>query len=128
MAIYLRFLNILLNEHVSLKYSATDVWFFGRNNCAKFQIALYENWLVKLFNPIQDGPFWVRSRMGGVKKAPLSKICHTCPTIKKLGTVIPYLKKTQKIYESRDTPLKFCWYQQFFIRNQQILLYQKKQI
>ena len=23
----------------------------------------------------------------------------------KLGTVIPYLKKIQKIYESRDTPL-----------------------
>ena len=32
----------------------------------------------------------------GAKKAPLPKICHTYPAIMKLGTVIPYLKKTQK--------------------------------
>ena len=43
----------------------------------------------KGFNPIQDGP----------------KICHTYLTMMKLGTVIPYLKKIQKIYKSRDTPL-----------------------
>ena len=36
------------------------------------------------------------------------KICHTYPTTMKLGTVIPYPKKIQKIYESRDTPLEFC--------------------
>ena len=30
------------------------------------------------------------------------------PTMKKLGTVIPYLKKIQKIHKSRDTPLEFC--------------------
>ena len=41
----------------------------------------------------------------GAGKAPLPKICHTYPTMMKLGTVIPYLKKIQKIYESRDTPL-----------------------
>ena len=47
---------------------------------------------------------------GGVggKKTPLSKICHTYPTIMKLGTVIPYLKKIQKTYESRYMPLEFC--------------------
>ena len=45
---------------------------------------------------------------GGGKKDPLPKICHTYPTMIKLGTVIPYLKKIQKIYESRDTPLEFC--------------------
>ena len=32
------------------------------------------------------------------------KICHPYPTKMKLGTVIPYPKKIQKIYESRDTP------------------------
>ena len=42
------------------------------------------------------------------KKAPLPKICHTHPKVMKLGTVIPYLKKIQKIDESRDTPLEFC--------------------
>ena len=45
-----------------------------------------------------------------------------------LGTVIPYLKKIQKIYESHDTALEFCWHQYFFTRNQEILLYQKIQI
>ena len=29
-------------------------------------------------------------------KCPLPKICHTYPTMMKLGTVIPYLKKFQK--------------------------------
>ena len=37
--------------------------------------------------------------------SPVPKICLTYPTMMKLGTVIPYLKKIQKIYESRDTPL-----------------------
>ena len=32
------------------------------------------------------------------KKAPVFKICHTYPTIMKVGTVIPYLKKIRKIY------------------------------
>ena len=36
------------------------------------------------------------------------KICHISPTRMKLGTVIPYPKKIQKIYELRDTPLEFC--------------------
>ena len=30
------------------------------------------------------------------KKAPVPKICHTYPTVMKLGTVIPYLKKIEK--------------------------------
>ena len=40
---------------------------------------------------------------GGGGRPPLPKICHTYPTMIKLGTVIPYLKKLQKIYDSRDT-------------------------
>ena len=47
-------------------------------------------------NPIQDGHFWGCSWMEGGKKDPLPKICHTYPTVMKLGTVIPYLKKIQK--------------------------------
>ena len=42
------------------------------------------------------------------KKATLPKICHTYPTMMKLGKVIPYPKKIQKIYESSDTPLEVC--------------------
>ena len=64
------------------------------------------------FNPLQDGSFrgcsWMGGRGGGGKKSPLPKICHTYPTKMKLSTIIPYLKKTQKIYKSRSTPLGFC--------------------
>ena len=67
---------------------------------------------MEILNPIQDGPFRGCSRMGGgeggAKRPPLPKICHTYPIKMKLGTVIPYLKKIKKIYESRDTPLEFC--------------------
>ena len=88
-------------------------------------------------NPIQDELFRCCSRMGekggggggggggGAKRPPFLKICHTYPTMMKLGTVTPYLKKIQKIYKSRDTPLEFCRHQQFFTGNQQILLYQE---
>ena len=34
---------------------------------------------------------------GGGKKFPLPIICHSYPTMMKFGTVIPYLKKTQKL-------------------------------
>ena len=54
--------------------------------------------------PIQDVIFRGYSRMGGA-------VTH--PTMMKLGTVIPYLRKIKKIYKSRDTPLQFCWHQHF---------------
>ena len=41
-------------------------------------------------------------------KRSLPKNCHTYPTMMIRGTVIPYLKKIQNIYESRDTLLEFC--------------------
>ena len=52
---------------------------------------MHQWWITKFHNLIQDGPFW-----GGDKKAPLPEICHTYPTLMKLGTVIPYLKKVRK--------------------------------
>ena len=64
--------------------------------------------------------------MGG--KPPLPKTCLTNPTMMKLGTVILYLKKFQKLYESLDTPLEFADISIFFTGNQQILLYQEIQI
>ena len=79
-------------------------------------------------NPIQDGLFRGCSRMEEGGRPPVHKICHTYATMMKLGTVIPYLKKVKKIYESRDTPLEFCRHQHFFTGNQQILLYQEMQI
>ena len=54
------------------------------------------------------GSLGIAHGWGGAKRPPLPKICHIYPTMIKLGTVIPYLEKIQKIYESRDTPLEFC--------------------
>ena len=78
----------------------------------------------EIINPIQDG---LLSDGGGGAKRSLRKICHTYPTMMNLDTVIPYLKKFQKLYESHDAPLGFCWHQHFFTGNQQILLYQEIQ-
>ena len=61
-------------------------------------------------NPIQDGLF---------------RGCSWYPTMMKLGRVVPYPRKTQKIYKSCDKSLEFCWHQHFFNRNQQILLHQE---
>ena len=52
------------------------------------------------FNPIQDVPFrgcsWMRKGGRWSEKGPLPKICHTFPTMMKLDTIIPHLKKIQK--------------------------------
>ena len=53
------------------------------------------------------GIFGTAHGWDGGKKTTLPKICHTYPTMMKLRKVIPYLKKIQKIYESRDTPSEF---------------------
>ena len=52
---------------------------------------------------IQDGIFWSCSRRGQVQKgSPLPNICHIYPTMMKLGVVISYFKKIQKINKSRN--------------------------
>ena len=51
------------------------------------------------------GLFEATHQWEGGQKGPLPKICHTYPTMMKPDTVIPYLKKIQKIYKSRDTSL-----------------------
>ena len=40
-------------------------------------------------------------------KSSLLKIFHTYPPMMEVGTVIPYLKKIQKLYESCDTTFEF---------------------
>ena len=54
---------------------------------------------------------------GQGKRPPVPKISHTDPAMMKRGTIIPYLKKIQKIYESRDSSHESCWHQQFLARN-----------
>ena len=67
------------------------------------------NWFLK-FSLIlfRVGLFWTVHGLGVGQKSPLSKFCHIGP-----DTVIPYLKKSRKIYESRDTTLEFCPHQHF---------------
>ena len=48
-----------------------------------------------------------RAADGWRRGIPFTKVCHIYPTIMKLATVIPYLKKIEKIYESHDTSPKF---------------------
>ena len=66
----------------------------------------------------EGGPFW----------PPLPKIRHAYPTMMKLDTVIPCLRKIQKMYKSRDTFRDSCRHQHFFTGNQQILPHQEVHI
>ena len=56
--------------------------------------------------PYSGWAFWGLLTDGGGWSLP--KICNAYPTMMKLGTVTPYLKKILKIYESRGTTLEFC--------------------
>ena len=68
-----------------------------------------------------------KNKVSKSKKALLTKICSTYPIMMKLDTIVPYLKKIQKLSESRDTPwVLLTW--AFFNENHQILLYQEIQI
>ena len=99
---------------------------------------IYKIWKVYVYsplvflsiNPIQDGHFQSCSRDGKVRGAKRSPSLKSVTHILKWWNlaVIPYLKKIQKIYESRETPTKFCGRHKFFSRNQQILLYKATHI
>ena len=55
----------------------------------KVKLLTYSGWV--FWGLLTDG------EGGGVNWPPFPKICHTYPIIMSLGTVIPYLKKIQKI-------------------------------
>ena len=55
---------------------------------------------------------------GWGQKGSLPKTCDTYATMMKLGAVIPYLQKIEKIYKSCDTTSEFFWYQLLFTWNQ----------
>ena len=50
--------------------------------------------------------FFGAAHLGGKKVLSLKSVTYS--TMMKLGTVIAYVRKIKKIYESRDTPLEFC--------------------
>ena len=105
----------------------------GKRNFLKWYAWFkFNNLGLVLVNPIQDGLFRGCSRIGGggtgAKRPPLSKICHTYPTVMKLGTLILYLNKIQKYINNVTHPLSSADISIFFIGNQQILLNQEIQI
>ena len=62
------------------------------------------------YNLIQHGAFQDCSRMvteEGQKDPSVFLKCYTYPIVMKHGTVIPYLKKIQKIYTLWEVPLEF---------------------
>ena len=79
-------------------------------------------------NHIQDGVFRAAHGWSGGKKTRLPKICHTYPITMKLGTVIRYLKKIQRLLNHMTHPLSSADISAFFTGNQPILLYQEIQI
>ena len=122
--------NIMIALHASksigkvvIVLKEPDILMLLIQSCSMCTIS--KEWLLTLF---RMGIFGAAHGWGGDTKTPLPKICHTYSAIMKLGIVMPYLKKIQKIYESRDTPLEFFWHQHFFTGNQEISLYQEIQI
>ena len=69
---------------------------------------MYVMLMTWVINPIRDGPFFGLLTDEGAKKSFLPKICYLYHTMMKRGRVKHYLKKIQKILESRDTLLDFC--------------------
>ena len=126
------FITKHINTYIVFYFNLAKIFFFYWK-LKSIIIKFFSNFFVSFFNsfwmffwrinPIQDGLF-----RGCSWAPPLPKICHTYPTVMKLGKFMPYPKMIQKIYESRDTAIDFCWHHHFFIRNQQILLYQEIQI
>ena len=131
----LRYMSVINQNHFSgflsfflktKRRNGTDIW---KVMLMEFVLLFllkflpYSRWA---FSGLLTDEGWGWGR--GLKRPPLPKICLTYPRMMKLGTVIPYLNKIQRIYESRDTPPDFYWHQHFFTRNLQILLYQEIQI
>ena len=58
----------------------------------------------------------------------LPQICHTYPTMTKMGTLISYLKRLPNICEYCDALLEFYLNEPFLTRIHRISLYQEMQI
>ena len=98
------------NENETLKFLSQTISFINENQMGKmfpWVMGVFEILLVIPATSARverSDSVLILFRMGffgtahewGVKKAPHPKICHTYPTLMKLGTVVPCLKKIQK--------------------------------
>ena len=100
-----------MKEHIYLK---KDCQFFDALKTKDRKISGNCNILTKVkFRELEWSSPLTLFRMGffrgnlwwwGTKKAPLLKNYHIYPTMMKLGTFIPYLKKIQKVWIAWNTP------------------------
>ena len=100
-------------NHVTHTLCSSDISIFSPEISRFFYIKKYRYRLhfdtsFIIFLALFRMGFFGGGRRGEAKRFPLPKICLTYPAMMKLGAVIPYLKKIQKIYESRDTFHKSC--------------------
>ena len=106
-------------EHISHNILVFHCWLYNKQMpVGKFlpsiqELLWYFGWTEYFLTLFRMGFFGAARGWRGAKRPPLPKTCHTYPTMMKLGTVIPYLKKIQEIYKTRDTPGEFCWHQHF---------------
>ena len=131
------------NENETLKFLSQTISFINENQMGKMF-----PWVMRVFEILlvipatsarveRSDSVLILFRMGffgtahewGVKKAPHPKICHTYPTLMKLGTVVPCLKKIQKyinhvahLLSSADTSIfspkisNFCYIRKYSYR------------
>ena len=76
---------------------------FNKNGMKNF--FLLSDRIPQKLNPIQDKHFRGCSRMVAPNRLPLPKICHTYPTMMKLGAVILLPKEDSKKYMNHVTHL-----------------------
>ena len=116
--------NLLINRLLTSVFVLVNGIIFNRSNGLLIKSLKICNSMFNTLNLFRmdlfGSPDWWGGR--GAKRFPLPKICHKYSAMMKLGIVLPYLMKIQKMYKSRDTPLDSCWHQSFFTVNQHIFL------
>ena len=84
------------------------VHLIARNSWVKFYTFFIFLFFL-LFGPYSGWAFSGLLTNGGAKRPPLPKICQTSYNDETWQSyTLP--KKTQKLYESLDAPLEFCWH------------------
>ena len=94
-------------SYVSIFFSYTHIMIIWINNVKILETFAVPNGLIDLFGAVHG---WRG------EKPPLSKICYAYPAVMKLGRVLHYLKKIQKLFTSRDIPLDFTWNQKMSLK------------
>ena len=109
------FFNIQTCHFISTSLSISNfkvkIWNLNLRSFAIYFHQCHLAYLTTILTLFRMTIFGVTHGWGRGVRSLLPEICHTYPTMMKLGTVIPCIKKTQKTYKSRDINLEFYWHQ-----------------